>query len=255
MIKIEVMSLKHVLIAACAVCVAPSAGFAAADIPAGTNTQAELKVTNDVTQGNWKAVKDSDWYRVQLKKGVPLAAFLEEIGPDETFYTLTLRDAKGKVIKSGEGDFERPAGFEYIAPKSGLYYLESTLTANFGDGSPKADFYISIGSDCPGNLKTTCVLKLGKPQTRRLSFFDDLDYFRLQVSKGKTYKVTGDNKGDFITHFRLAALDAEGKEIASSPSGSSDQAFSFKATYSGTAFIKAYSYEELGAGTYTITVK
>lgn len=233
---------------------APAAAIAA-DVPGNSSTKAVLPATNAEQTGNWHVIYDADWYRVQLKRGDDVGAYLDETG-DAGSFTVRVRDAQGRILRSGEGTFERSAGFEFHVPKTGTYFFEARLTS-YDDLPPspyRGDYVYAIGSDCRQTIATKCVLDLGKTQQRRIAFDGDVDYYKVNLTAGRSYTVSAVDLLPGIVDFKLDVLDSKGGLVqAGDPSHT--PLIKFKAASSSTYFIKVYSDIPEDYGDYQITIK
>lgn len=179
------MLTRAVVVLVAAVALPGAAG--AADVRGDRSTRATLPVSSAYTPGTFEFRKDSDWYKVTLAAGTDYA-----VSSNGSYgLVVRLRDAAGRVLTSvHDGDYT-DAGFEFRAPKSGTYFVEYQETPNPDSGNT-GRYVARVMPDCRGDRTTTCTLRPGKPQTRQTAWFEDVDWFKVALTKGRTYTVTLD---------------------------------------------------------------
>ncbi len=113
------------------------------------------------------------------------------------------------------------------------------------------------GSDAPYSLDTPYSISAGDTFEGTLSFSGDEDGIKLQVEAGVTYTISMEgigSSGVFDTYLFLYDIDLN--EVAYDDDGGSglNSEITFTATYSGTYYIGARSYDSYYTGDYRITV-
>jgi hypothetical protein len=149
----------------------------------------------------------------------------------------------------GVADLVNPAGVatitnihegrEFRAAYSATYQIRMTQVE---------DLLVEILTDCKAGAKTQCTLAAGKAKPGRASSFNDKDWYRVNLAKGRAYTATL-SAGEATVGLTL--LDQGGKQVAFDRGGANHPAtIRFKATYTGPYFVQtAGGYE------YTVAVK
>lgn len=187
-----------------------------ADIPGTAATRATLPRGADFTQNELERDGDSDWYRVELKKGTNYAfnadIELEPPFPDDGYVSLRLRlrDPSGRVLEEDE-----------------------------------AETY--DGYDAAPDIRTAAEIEVG--QTRDLSFFygGDVDTYGVDLVGGRSYDFAANDSS-----IDVALLDANGEVLARNPFGAIQ---GFEAPSTGRYFLRAEDEYGRSHSEYTLSVR
>lgn len=137
---------------------------------------------------------------------------------------------------------------------SGTYYIriEDSYT---GDSASEGSYAIiaSMNDDVLGTTATTANITGTGQTTRDLGQADDIDYFRVNLTRGLTYDFALSALNGTSSHMEISLLTSTGTELQERSDGSS---ISWTPTASGTYYIRVednYSGDGEAEGTYTIT--
>ena len=81
--------------------------------------------------------------------------------------------------------------------------------------------------DCRDDRTTTCTLRPGRPQLRQTAWLDDVDWFKVTLTKGRGYTVTLDT----VEPADVEVVRADGTVLAGSGA-------SFRPGATGTYFVR-----------------
>ena len=189
---------------AAAIAVMPEATNAA-DILGNKSTTATLPVKDVVTLGLFETAGDRDWYRVRLTKGITYAIVIDAGAPlnaaDPGIYA-SVRNSSGRVQASDIDDPDTVGGFTYTARYTGNHFVEYRHLA----GVPLPTGYEArVSTDCPGTVETKCTLALGVERKSSFNYAQDMDWFKVQLLRSRTYTLVGSGDIGFFTSLRTAS--------------------------------------------------
>jgi hypothetical protein len=106
----------------------------------------------------------------------------------------------------------------------------------------------AFANDIPGSSSTTAVLPISNQEIQgRFETAKDSDWYRVTLTKGQDYTVSGSGAIDCCNAFTVDLRDKTGKILASADDyiGRADAGFEFRAPYSGLYFVE---YKQTTAG-------
>ncbi len=262
------------------------------DVIAGADTSIESFSGATLTFGNWSiGDKDVDMFRIQMYRGTELEfTTFPRDGSSNTVDTfLRLFDAAGNEISSDKlggqhddkGYPDRYSHIEYVAERSGLYYVGVSSYWNIdydphrkGSGTSSSnplatghyDWVASLDaghSDIGGRLNSALETDLAGTndsfeKTTALEYEFEEDMFEFQATDGAllTAKTSFPSDGEYPVDTYLRLFDANGRELIASGAGGSDgyAALQYQVRKSGTYYLgvsgKDRNYDPKGGEIY-----
>ena len=155
------------------------------DFSDDTSTTGVLTVGGTAT-GTIDFRDDSDWFAIELTAGE-----IVRIASDGSFDTnLILRDEAENFITFGDIDFNTNEAFLLAeVEESGTFYVEVEGFTSTLDYTLTATL---IEDDFTNDTSTTGVLEVGGTATGTIDFFDDSDWFAIELTAGETTLITTD---------------------------------------------------------------
>jgi hypothetical protein len=184
----------------------------AADIPGSAATRVFLQVSPELTRGEWEHDGDSDWYKVNLRRGEDYAVTFDSSG-FEAPATATLRSPKRKPLKSVSYSSEFDAGFEYRATQTNTYFLDATGKWDPDFHPAGRSYLVRVTIDCRDAATTRCKLELGKKRNGLSAWIGDWDRYAINLLKTKRYTFTVDVPS-IATGCSTQLLDSNGTKLA-----------------------------------------
>jgi hypothetical protein len=183
------MGVRTTLLIAALVMPALSGAAFGADIPGNKGTNAKLPVVPGAISaktGTFEIAGDSDWYKVELKKGEWYAFGFDGSNSEGFSFHARLRNPAGNVLV---GDIVIPElednGLIFKAKRTGRHYVE--VKHNGGDVQTMYRLWANI--DCPGGFNPECKITVDVERKSVLTWHDDTDSFGVQLQQGKTYQL------------------------------------------------------------------
>lgn len=205
----------------------------AADIPNSRSTPATLTANDQIKIGSFERAGDSDWYEIQLTKGVSYAIRIDSGPPfnaEDIGILARVRNANGTVLASGIDDPDTVGGFTYTATTAGRHYIEYKHVA----GLPLPSGYeAKVDTDCTASRTTKCTLALAKRRNGVFNYAQDVDWFKVSLVRTRTYTLSGDGEIGFYANIANSA----GNLIRSSWEWLEGTSFSFRPPADGTYYI------------------
>ena len=221
-----------------------AAAPAHAGITGDTSTTATLPLGARYTRGTFAGVRDDRWYRVQVQRGQHYAAqaIPDPAGGLSPGYTrLTLYDGRGRPLRRvpiAEGE-----GFEFTAAADGVVFLGLDNRV----GRWARGYLVRVDRDLPADATTTAALAVGVARRGNSFFSTDEDWYRVTLSAGTPYALkVGLVPGSYaeVSDWRLAVVDARGRELARGGAGS---IASFRPVAAGTYYVavrRQFEYDD-----------
>ncbi len=176
-----------------------------ADILGAKNTTATLTINSPTKLGLFDQSDDSDWYKVQLKKGTSYAIRIEAGSPfnaTNAEILASVRDASGAVIISALDDLET-VGLTDKATASGTHFIEYKHVW----GAPLPTGYeAKIDTDCSSDRATKCALVIGNERRSVFNYAQDMDWFKVNLAATRLYILSGSG----VISFYANLADASG---------------------------------------------
>ena len=196
---------------------------------------------------------DRDWFRVVLSAGVSYQFTLN--GGTLADPVLSLRDAAGTQLAANDDFNGLNPQITYTASSSGTFWLDAG-----GYAATTGSYSIAAVSTTPApttddflaNTSTTGSLAAGTTTTGVINFGGDVDWFRITLSAGSSYRFN--LTGNTLTDPYLYLRDATGTTIDFNDDLAIDNLNSqitFAATATGTYYLDARGYGS-ATGTYTV---
>jgi hypothetical protein len=192
-----------------------TAAGAAGDVPGNVSTRATLRVTQETTQGSLETSPDSDWYRVQLRKGQDYT--VRFIATDYSApATATLRDPRQRPVGSTSYNVYGDLGFEHRATATGVYFLDVTGQHDPDYPGEARPYAVAVTFDCRDASTTKCTLEPGRPRDGNSTYVGDYDRFAANLEASRRYDFTV-TAGDEHGYCFARVLDARGAVVAEAP--------------------------------------
>ena len=210
-------------------------------------------------------LSDHDWFKVWLDKGVTydFRALGSSQGGTLADPQLSLRSVTGILLAQDDNSGgSTDAKLVYSAADSGWYFLDAGASGNASKGT-----YVLKGStladDYGNNLLTTgLVQSTGVPVQGLVSYNGDSDWFKVGLSKGKTYvidlvvDISDSAQLDPLVDPLLIVRDAEGNVLfrADDFGGTLNSRAYFTPTADGLYYLEAKSAFKYDIGAYQLSV-
>ena len=209
-------------------------------------------------------LSDHDWFKVWLDQGMTykFRAQGSSAGGTLSDPQLSLRSIGGVLLAQDDNSGgATDAEIVYSAPDAGWYYLDVGASGNAYKGT-----YVLKGStladDFSNDLLTTGTVQVGTPVQGLVSYNGDSDWFKVGLSKGRTYVI--DLKGDISDSAQLDPLvdplllirDSTGKIVfkADDFDRTLDARAYFTPTADGLYFLESKSAFKYDIGAYQLSV-
>ncbi|NML14071.1 pre-peptidase C-terminal domain-containing protein [Azohydromonas caseinilytica] len=244
-------------------------GSANTDIAASTATTATLAAGGSlrslITPAN-----DVDWVRASLTAG---QSYVIELNADTTAasplmdpYFRGIYNAAGTLIAGTSNDdygIGTNSRVTFTPTASGTYYL-----AAGGFGTQIGAYELRLTALTPtvtdaeaASTATTAALTLGTARTGSIDFARDVDWFRVALTAGQTYRITArgaDSGSGTLADPEIGGLyDASGRIIVGTgndnSAGTPDAQTLFTATATGTYYVAVHAAND-GTGSYSVAV-
>jgi hypothetical protein len=220
-----------------------AAATARADgIPGDASTRARIPVsTEQGVGGALETAGDVDWYRVRLVRGRDYGVRIS----DESYPAqLTLRDPRGRAIRTVLGGAITDQGFEHRAAVTGDHFVEVRLRPDPGGGR-SASYGVKVGTDCRDAASTRCVLTLGRPYNGRTLWGYDRDRFAVRLDRSGSYSFSMTTPFEFGA-VRIEVIDARGRVVAQVLAEGAAAVRGFRPAASGTHHLRVGIGADLG---------
>ena len=246
------------------------AGAADTDIAASTATTASLAAGSSlrslITPAN-----DVDWVRTTLTAGqtyvIELNADTAASNPLSDPYFRGIYNAAGALL-GGTSNDDYGIGLNsrvtFTPTASGTYYL-----AAGGYGSQIGAYELrltplgaaQVTDNEAASTATAAALTLGTARTGSIDFARDVDWFRVSLTAGQSYRITArgaDSGAGTLADPEIGGLyDASGRIIVGTgndnSAGTPDAQTLFTATATGTYYVAVNAADD-GTGSYSVTV-
>ncbi|MFO1159025.1 MAG: pre-peptidase C-terminal domain-containing protein [Reyranellaceae bacterium] len=221
--------------------------------------------------GTLEVPTDRDWFRVKLAAGETYVVSLTGTtsGGEARLADpyLRLHDAAGDVVAENDdiaGGDTTDSQLVFAATETGFYYVEAGSYQDRYSGAYVVEVAAANGTDDYAGALDDPFHPLGRVVSGGsapgdLETAGDRDWFSLQVTAGTTYHIglAGIRGGGGSLADPLVIVHgADGVALAANDDiigGDTDSQLDFIAATSGTYYVEAASFNDLYAGTYTIT--
>jgi hypothetical protein len=220
------------------------------DFAASTSTTGSVDIGGS-TSGVVNFNGDRDWFRVSLQAGrmYNLSVSAGSLSDPD----LYVRDARGiQLGYASDAGGTRNALLTFTAATTGTFYLDIGSNSNVGAGSYTASVVdVFSTDDFAANSSTTGSVAIGGSSSGVVNFSGDLDWFRLALQAGTTYRFN--LNGNTLADPALTLRDADGNQLAFNDdfSGRNSQ-ITFTPTTSGSYFLEAAASNPTASGSYTL---
>lgn len=211
------------------------------------------KITSKVDAPN-----DTDWHKVTLKAGITYGFDISGTAasglsdPD-----LYLRDGTGAtILANGANYYNAASAISWTAQQAGTYFVQA---GNINETDTGGYVLRSTATDTVRNdTLTTQSLRDGERRTGTIDVATDQDWFKLQLTEGRSYTFTlsGDGSADALTGKHVALYDADGvrQTYSSTSTGSASATITFTASEGGSYFIGAAGYYTSETGGFALRI-
>ena len=208
----------------------------AADIPGNNTTKATLAISTSLTDGDFETANDSDWYKVQLKKGQDYVVLLNAHGVSAPA-AVTLRDPAGQAQGSIGYDYYATVGFEYRASKAGTFFVDVKGSVDPDEPGTPRHYHVGVSFDCRDATTTKCVLEPGKTKEGTSVWVGDWDRFAVTLDAARRYDfvTTGAEEEDDCSE---QLFDKGGKLLAEVKLVQPAKILNYKPKYSGKHYLR-----------------
>lgn len=210
-----------------------------ADVPGNRSTGASLVLGQD-RDGAFELARDSDWYSVRLLEGKVYAVHGEQVAATGGLPgNLAIYDGAGGLLREmpmASAFGSRTAGFEFEAPADGRYFIAAEREG--GAAAQRSGYTVGIAMDAARSPADAAPLDVGRPVTAAIDFSDDVDFWRVRVEEGRSYRFTSD------VLFEVMSVD--GKYLAIPDPDGEITDLDLRASYSGDLVV-ALADDEVGS--------
>lgn len=231
------------------------------DQPGDAATTAALTL-GQASAGAIDPAGDTDWFRLNVQQGQRYVIALDAVGGDGESVLdpmLGLFDSEGNQLAfNDDANGSLNSRLAYVAQADGVVFIEARAFADAGTGAYTLNVEASaIPPDDAGNdAQTTARLADGRPVMGVLEYEGDVDWYRLNVRTGRTYRITlqtVEGREDGLADPLLQVFDAEGNQLAYNDDDDGlNSALDFIPTRSGPVYVVAGAFSDAYAGVYTL---
>ena len=195
---------------------------------------------------------DRDWFRVTLAANTSYRFNLN--ANTLTDPSLILRDANGDQLALNNDFSGRSSQIIYRASVAGAYFLDAGSASSNDTGTYTLSAAIAPVSsdDYSADTSTLGLVRIGSQESGMIDFAGDLDWFRVALQAGRSYRFR--LNGNTLTDPQLRLRDNSGRTVLASNdnfgSGANSQ-ITFTATVAGIHYLEAAAVGSL-TGTYVL---
>jgi hypothetical protein len=228
--------------AAAAALLATATAALADDVPGDASTRARIPVSTEVGVGGaLEAAGDVDWYRVRLVRGRDYGV---RIADESSPAQLTLRDPRGRAIRTVPAGAITDQGFEHRATVTGDHFVEVRFRPGETSDQP-VSYAVKVGTDCRDAATTRCVLQLGRSYNGRTLWGYDLDRFRVRLDRSRRYTFSMTTPFEF-GGVRIDVVDGRGRVVAQAFADGTAAVRGFRPATTGTYYLRVGIAADLG---------
>ncbi len=204
---------------------------------------------------------DVDWRRLSVRPGQRYRLTLDSAEGEGGLQDPMLRliDREGAELLSNDDNGENlNSALEYIPAQAGEVFVEAS---GFG-GEQTGAYTLRVATEAlpadaaAGATNTRARLALGQTVNADLGYAGDVDWYRIRLTAGESYRFTLSGSGDKpVDDPFLRIRDRSGEELASDDDGGEglNSYLEFSAPSTGDYFIDAGAFSDGGEGGYTLT--
>lgn len=226
------------------------------------NTRATAATGRDIN-GALEYEGDEDWYRLSVRPGqryrIALNSNANAEAPLGDPY-LRLVDAEGmELAASDDSEGSLNSLLNYTPQARGTVYVVASAYANAYQGgyTLRVDAERAPTDGTSADRNTRGRLNVGRPVNASLDFAGDIDWYRIRLTEGQSYRFrldsaeTGNPLGDPL----LKLIGPDGIEIAMDDDGGGqlNSYLEFTAPTTGNYFVEARGYMDDAVGDYVLT--
>ena len=235
------------------------------DYTTRTSTAGVVTVGGSAT-GNIQSGRDIDWFGVEMEAGRPYQ--IDVKGSWTNDGTLTdphlygVYNPNGRFIagtQTWDGGEVTNSRLNFTATADGTYYV-----AAGGFQGKQGTYTVAVTAltdDFTAATSTSGAVTVGDSATGRINFFEDRDWFAVELESGRRYQFdlegAATNAGTLPDPYLRGIYDPDGDLIARTQDNNSgtgaNSRVEYRATADGTHYVSAGMYRGQ-AGTYTLSV-
>jgi hypothetical protein len=228
------------------------------DVGGDASTSLRLNPGRDAT-ANIGDDGDADWFRLSVRSGQLYRVALAGDGADPlSDPLLVILDSDGNELASNDDSNGTLNSYlEYAPTQSGeVFVVAQGFGGATGGYKLRADAS-ALPPDNAGNDESSRTrLSIGQTQTGALDYTADVDWFRVRLEGGQSYRFAASSpEGERNFDPMVIAHSRSGEELASDDDGGEglNSYLEFTAPESGDYFIEVRSFAEGAAGDYTLS--
>ena len=227
-------------------------------------TAGEIRVNGTVT-GAIEDAQDQDWFRVQLSWGrhyrIDLEGAPTGAGTLGDPYLRGVYDADGDRVgntPNDDGGSGLNSRAHFAAPSGGVFYI-----AAGGYRNHEGTYTLALTSDdeYADNISTAGEIRVNGTATGTIDYPEDQDWFRVQLSSGRRYRIdiegTPTGAGTLRDPYLRGVYDADGDLVGNTRNDDGGSGLNSRARFtapsSGIFYIAAGGFEG-NRGTYTLRI-
>lgn len=227
---------------------------------AGSDETTGTIASRGTATGTIELEGDEDWFRAQLTRGTRYLIRLNQASGDEGLSDPLLRvyDGEGELIGENDdgGSGSVNSEFVFTPQQTGAYYLAANgfagATGNYSltlAGAPAPVTRDDYGNRSSSRNPAPGRLSVGSEREGRLGSAGDIDFFRVQLSRGEQYLFNAESAESTLENLDVR-IHNNTRELRISQTQLGDYAYT--ATRSGVFYISVRSSIRTQLGDYTV---
>ena len=243
------------------------------DFSDDTDTTGTVAVGGSAT-GLIEKPADRDWFAVELEAGtsyrIELEGWSTRQGTLDDAYLRGIYDADGNLVSgttNDNGGTGTNSEVVFVAETSGTYYISAgAYSGPYGLGEYaefSGSYRLSVSEtedDFSDDTDTTGTVTVGGSATGKINYFDDRDWFAVELEAGTRYRIklegSDTSRGTTADPYLRGVYDADGNRVAGTTDNDSgtgrNSEVTFVADEAGTYYIAAGAGRD--TGTYRLSV-
>ena len=223
------------------------------EIARGTGTLESLAVggtrTSRIDYGD-----DSDWFRVAVEGGYDYYFAMQgDGGPTSLANTdIQIHNISGQEIASG-GNSSGASGVAITTAEATTLYLNANAWSSTSTGG----YIVSVLRETAASTGTRANLAVGTPQTGRIDYSRDSDWYRISLQEGYGYvfRMAGDGSATSLASSNITLRSASGAEILDRGNFSGDTVMGVNITETNTYYLDLSAWSSGTTGSYVTSVR
>lgn len=226
------------------------------------NTRARAQPGRSIN-GNIEYEGDVDWYRLQARVGQRYHITLNSAEGEGALNDPLLRVVDGEGNEhalSDDSEGSLNSALDFTPTANGDFYLEASAYA----GAYTGRYTLNVTAEraptdnTSADTRTRGRLRIGDSTNADLSFAGDVDWYRVRLEEGNSYRFTLNSNGESSLGDPLLRLyDSSGTEVGMDDDGGDglNSYLEYTAPRTGNYFVSAGAFAEGSTGGYTLAAR